>query len=266
MISDFNLTNKVAIVTGGGGLLALEHAIALCEHGAKVILTDFNIEKAEKNKFELNKLGYNNIQVVFHDVTKKSSWEDLLFFIVNNISSKVDILINNAAFTNASRSPNYNSDFFDFDIQDWNMILEVNLTGTFLGCQIIGNHMKKNKKGSIINFSSLYGIVSPHHLIYQDTGISQPVAYSVSKTGILGLTRYLAALLAPYNVRVNSITPGGIFDGQNEKFVKRFEYLCPSNQMQDKSDLRGAIILLSSEASRQIIGQNIIIDGGWTIW
>jgi NAD(P)-dependent dehydrogenase (short-subunit alcohol dehydrogenase family) len=126
--------------------------------------------------------------------------------------------------------------------------------------------MVKQETGSIINIASLYGVVSPNHRIYPGTGIHQPVAYSVSKAGVLALTRYLATLWADKGVRVNSITPGGIFNQHPDLFNKRFSELCPKGRMADKSELRGALIYLASQASSYCTGHNLIVDGGWTIW
>jgi NAD(P)-dependent dehydrogenase (short-subunit alcohol dehydrogenase family) len=142
----------------------------------------------------------------------------------------------------------------------------VNLTGTFLGCQVIGKQMLKQGAGSIINLASLYALVSPHHPMYPGTGIVQPVAYSVSKAGVLGLTRYLGTLWAPRGVRVNALTPGGVFSGQRELFVQRFSTLNPMGRMARKDEMRGAIVYLASDASSHCTAQNLIVDGGWTAW
>ncbi len=202
----FDLENNVALITGGAGLLATEHAIALASFGARVYLSDNNFEKCKDAVSKLNDLGFN-VTALHADVTSKKSWEVLLNLIIKK-EGKIDILVNNAGFTNQSKSENFDKNFESFPLEDWNSIINVNLTGTFLGCQVIGRHMLENKKGSIINIASLYGVVSPNHKIYPGTGISQPVAYSISKSGVISLTKYLATLWAEKGVRVNSITPG----------------------------------------------------------
>lgn len=260
----FDLSNRIAIVTGGAGLLASEHAIALSEHGAKVILADFNIEKCQLAVESLHHVGVK-AQAKFCDVTKKDSWESLLKEVVDE-HSKVDILVNNAGFTNQSKSANFDASFEHFPLEDWNAIMNVNLTGAFLGCQVIGKHMLSNAKGSIINIASLYGVVSPNHNIYPGTGISQPVAYSVSKHGVVALTKYVATLWASKGVRVNALTPGGIFNGHKGLFLERFQQLNPIGRMSEKEELRGGIVFLASDASSHVIGHNLIIDGGWTAW
>jgi NAD(P)-dependent dehydrogenase (short-subunit alcohol dehydrogenase family) len=263
-INLFDLTGKIAIVTGGGGLLAGEHAIALASYGANVILADINKEKCDA---AVSLLLDQNIQATskYCDVTDKESWQTLLHEVSGRYG-KIDILINNAGFTNQSRSVHFDAGFENFPLEDWNAIMNVNLTGTFLGCQVIGRHMLENGKGSIINMASVYGVISPHHTIYKDTEISQPAAYTVSKHGVIGLTKYLATLWADKGVRVNAITPGGIFNEHKGLFLERFEQLNPVGKMSDKSELRGGVVYLASDASSHVVGHNLIIDGGWTVW
>jgi NAD(P)-dependent dehydrogenase (short-subunit alcohol dehydrogenase family) len=260
----FDLSGKIAFITGGAGLLATEHALALNEFGAKIILADINLDKSTDVKTNLEA---HNCQVDFIkcDVTSKQSWEEALEFILLKYG-KIDILINNAGFTNQSKSENFDATFENFPLEDWNSIMNVNLTGTFLGCQVIGKQMLKQEAGSIINIASLYGVVSPNHKIYPGTGISQPVAYSVSKHGVVSLTKYLATLWAEKGVRVNSLTPGGIWNGHDGLFLERFKNLNPIGRMSDKSELRGGIVYLASNASSHVVGHNLIIDGGWTAW
>ncbi len=260
----FDLSGKVALITGGAGLLAFEHALALLEFGATIILADINIAKCKEAVLALNK-NYEKVFAYELDVTKKENWLALLAEIKNTFG-RIDILINNAGFTNQSKSTGFDASFENFSLEDWNAIMQVNLTGTFLGCQVIGKHMLENQYGSIINMASLYGVVSPHHTIYEGTGISQPVAYSVSKHGVIGLTKYVATLWAAKGVRVNSITPGGIFNEHTGLFLERFEQLNPIGRMSDKSELRGAVVFLASDASSHVIGHNLIVDGGWTAW
>ncbi|HWB24576.1 MAG TPA: SDR family oxidoreductase [Chitinophagaceae bacterium] len=260
----FDLSGKTAIVTGGAGLLASEHAIALNMYGATVILADFNEEKCNAAVAALQQQGINTI-AKYCNVTSKESWQ----FLVEEVTAEygsIDVLINNAGFTNQSKSANFDASFEDFPVEDWNAIINVNLTGTFLGCQVAGRQMLKQGKGSIINLASLYGVVSPNHNIYPGTGISQPVAYSVSKHGVIGLTKYVATLWASKGVRVNSITPGGIFNGHHGLFLERFEKLNPIGRMSDKTELRGAVVYLASDASSHVVGHNLIVDGGWTAW
>ena len=126
--------------------------------------------------------------------------------------------------------------------------------------------MLKQGKGSIINIASLYGVVSPNHRIYDDTPISQPIAYSVSKHGVVAMTKYLATLWAEKGVRVNALTPGGIYNGHTDPFLERFKKLNPIGRMSEKDELRGGIVYLASDASSHVVGHNLVIDGGWTAW
>lgn len=260
----FDLTDRVAIITGGGGLLAAQHAIALIDQGAKVILADYNEPALNKAADVLAAENYK-VDTFAADVTSKESWEKLRQFALESYG-RIDILVNNAGFTNQSKSKNFDATFEKFPLEDWNNIMNVNLTGTFLGCQVIGSYMVEQKKGSIINIASLYGVVSPNHRIYPGTGISQPVAYSVSKHGVVALTKYIATLWADKGVKVNALTPGGIWNGHQGLFLERFEQLIPIGRMSDKTELRGGIVYLASDASSHVIGHNLIIDGGWTAW
>ena len=260
----FDLTGKVAFITGGAGLLASEHALALNEYGAKVILADINLDKANEILLNLKEQDCD-ADFIKCDVTSKESWEVAMQYVLDKYQ-KIDILINNAGFTNQSKSKNFDASFENFPLEDWNAIMNVNLTGAFLGCQVIGNQMLKQQSGSIINIASLYGVVSPNHKMYPGTGISQPVAYSVSKHGVIALTKYLATLWAEKGIRVNSLTPGGIWNGHDGLFLERFKNLNPIGRMSDKSELRGGIVFLASEASSHVVGHNLIIDGGWTAW
>ncbi len=260
----FDLSGRVAIITGGAGLLASEHAIALSAYGAKVVLADIAEQKCKDAADALKKQGVD-VYPKFCDVTKKESWQILLDAVLTEFG-KVDILINNAGFTNQSKSENFDNAFEDFPLDDWNAIMHTNLSGTFLGCQVAGKQMLRQGKGSIINMASMYGVVSPNHRLYPGTGISQPVAYSVSKHAVIGLTKYLATLWADKGVRVNSLTPGGIFNDHDEKFMERFKQLNPLGRMADKAELHGAVVYLASDAGSHVIGHNLIVDGGWTVW
>ncbi|WP_153799440.1 SDR family oxidoreductase [Foetidibacter luteolus] len=260
----FNLEGRVAIITGGAGLLASEHALALTAFGAKVMLADVNDEKCRAAANLLQQQGAD-VTAAVCDVTSKQSWQDLLKQTLDTFG-RVDILVNNAGFTNQSKTAGFTRGFEDFPLEDWNAIMNVNLTGTFLGCQVIGSFMVKQGSGSIINIASLYGVISPNHKIYPGTGITQPVAYSVSKHGVIGLTKYLATLWAEKGVRVNSLTPGGIFNNHEGLFLERFKQLNPAGRMSQKEELRGAIVYLASDAASHVIGHNMIVDGGWTAW
>jgi NAD(P)-dependent dehydrogenase (short-subunit alcohol dehydrogenase family) len=260
----FDLNGKVAVITGGAGLLGPEMAGALLDKGASVVLADLDAEKCDK---VIEDKSWQNLPVIAAslDVASSQSWKELLQLVLNNFG-KVDILVNGAASTNQSKTANFEAGFENFPEEDWDRIMDINLKGTFLGCQVIGKKMVEQGNGVIINIASLYGVVSPNHRIYPGTGIFQPVAYSVSKQGVIALTKYLATLWADKNVRVNSLTPGGVWNQHEGLFYERYKQLNPSGDMADKSDMNGGIVFLASDASKHVVGHNLIIDGGYSVW
>jgi NAD(P)-dependent dehydrogenase (short-subunit alcohol dehydrogenase family) len=261
----FRLDGQVSLITGAAGLLGEQHAIALSDFGAHVILADRNVEVCEQRASQI--MAHHPVQALALqcDVTQKASWQALLERILSQFG-RVDILVNNAAFTTESRSAHYDAPFPDFPLEDWQQILDVNLTGTFLGCQVIGQQMLAQRSGSIINMASLYGVVSPNHRMYPGTGVHQPVAYSVSKAGVIALTRYLASLWADQGVRVNCITPGGVYNQHPDLFASRYASLSPMGRMAQRDEMRGALIYLASSASAYCTGHNLVVDGAWTVW
>ena len=261
----FRLDGQVAIITGAAGLLGVQHAIALSDVGASVVLTDLRGESCEQTVAQIREQNQGQVVAWPCDVTQRISWQALLDQVMSHFS-RIDILVNNAAFTTASPSAKYDAPFHDFPLEDWQQILAVNLTGTFLGCQVIGGQMLAQRSGSIINMASLYGVVSPNHRMYPETGIHQPVAYSVSKAGVIALTRYLATLWAGQGVRVNCITPGGVYNQHPDLFASRYASLSPMGRMAHRDEMRGALIYLASAASTYCTGHNLIVDGGWTAW
>jgi NAD(P)-dependent dehydrogenase (short-subunit alcohol dehydrogenase family) len=261
----FRVDDQVAIVTGGSGLLGEQHALALAEAGAHVVLTDIEAGHCEVLAGRIRRDCGRKVIFVESDVTSAEAWHAVLERVLEEFG-RVDILVNNAAYTNQSPTPAYSAGPADFPIADWRQILDVNLTGVFLGCQTIGKQMLQQQKGSIINIASLYGVVSPVHRMYPGTGLHQPIAYAVSKGAVINLTRYLGAAWAAHGVRVNCITPGGVQNGQPPLFLERFSALNPMGRMQQPDELRGALIYLASSASRYCVGHNLVVDGGWTVW
>ena len=260
----FDLSCKVAIITGGAGLLGPEHAKALFKHGATVVLTDVDMDKCRENAVCLKKEGVK-VELECLDVTSKTNWQEVVHKITQKYGG-IDILVNNAGYTNQTKTTSFDKKFENISLEDWNAIINVNLTGTFLGCQVVGNQMLNQGKGSIINIASLYGVVSPNHKMYPGTGIFQPAAYSVSKHGVVALTKYVATWWAEKGIRVNSITPGGIYNGHDELFLERFGQLNPIGRMSRKDELQGAMVFLASDASSHVVGHNLVVDGGWTAW
>lgn len=240
----FNLKNKVVVITGGAGLLGKMHAEAVKEAGGSPVLTDV-VEDSD---------------CYYMDVTDKNSIEDFA-----NSLDKVDVLINNAALNPKMSTKDETNRFEGFDLEKWNKSLQVNLTGAFLCSQVFINKMIKDKiKGIVINVASDLGVIAPNQTIYEDD--VKPVDYSVTKHGIIGLTKYLSTYFADKNIRVNSISPGGIYTNQSKEFVKRLSELIPMGRMANKDEYKGAIMFLCSDASSYMTGHNLVLDGGRTIW
>jgi len=194
-----------------------------------------------------------------------------------NKFGRIDILINNAALTvrgGTSTLGNYFEDFEEYPVALWNKALAVNLTGVFLCCQAVGRQMVKQESGVIVNISSTYGLVGPDHRIYEgienphdkEQSINTPIAYSVTKGGVVSLTRYLATYWAPKNIRVNTLTPGGVNENHDTRFVANYASRTPLGRMARREEYRGAILFLVSEASSYMTGANLVVDGGWTAW
>ena len=260
----FDLTGRVALITGGGGLLAKQHAIALGTYGATIYLADFRSDSLNTTLRELKECSFSSESITF-DVTSEQEWGKALTHILDQ-EGRIDVLINNAGHTNRTIAGNQVEPIENYPLSTWNEILDVNLSGTFLGCKVVGSQMLQAGQGSIINIASLYGVVSPNHRIYEGSPISQSIAYSVSKGGVIALTRFLGTLWAERGVRVNCLTPGGVFDDHTDPFLSRFEKLNPIGKMLDKRELRGGVVFLASDASSHVVGHNLIIDGGWSVW
>lgn len=274
--SKFNLEKKTALITGASGLLGQEHAYALLESGARVILTDISKEKLEQAKSRLAKFFKSNkIIIKTMDVTRK----DNIVSVSNHFANRgirIDILINNAAIdpkVSKGKGLIESSRFENFNLDEWNTQLNVGLAGAFLCSQIFGSLMATDDKGGVIlNIASDLSIFSPDQRIYRKEGLSEdeqpvkPVTYSVIKTGLIGLTRYLATYWSNKGIRCNALSPGGVFNGQDDLFVKQLTNLIPLNRMAEVDEYRSTVQFLCSDASSYMNGQNIVIDGGRSVW
>ena len=268
----YDLTGKTALITGAAGLLGKEHAIALAQLGAKVILTDVSetgLQIAEKKlKTEFSEQQFQTYEM---DVTSIASIKS----VQEQLGQDLDILINNAAIdpkVNANNNLVEISRFEHFPLSQWNFQLEVGLTGAFLCSQAFGTAMAQGKGGVILNIASDLSIIAPDQRLYQKAELPEvqqpvkPVTYSVIKTALIGLTRYLATYWADQGVRINALSPGGVYNGQGEEFVTRLTNLIPMGRMANHDEYRGVIQFLCSDASRYMTGQNIAIDGGRSVW
>lgn len=271
----FSLTGKVAVVTGALGLLGKNHCQALSDAGANLVLVDLNENECKKftENLSTRSIGFGC------DITDQESVNELRNSIMNEFG-KIDVLVNNAAIndifvTNNSKGENLSdvleqSKFENYPLELWQKSLDVNLTGTFLCSQILGNEMAKSGKGSIINVASTYGIVAPNQSVYKKEDGTQSfyksVSYPVTKGAIISFTKFLAAYWGDKGVRVNTLSPGGVENNQEDYFIKNYSELTPLKRMAKPFDYKGAVIFLASDASLYMTGANLVVDGGWTIW
>ncbi len=269
----FQLEGRVAVVTGGGGLLGAEFCRALAEAGASVVIADIDGKAAEKVSGGLADDGYRT-RAIACDITSSESIGALVASALAEFD-RLDILVNSAALdpkfdSDASRKGIAPGSFEDFPLKQWNAAMNVNLTGMFLMTQACVKPMlAQGKKGSIINICSTYGLNGPDQRIYIKDGervAFKPVYYTVTKAGVLGFTKYLAAYYAGTDIRVNALTPGGVFNNHEDYFVKNYSAKTILGRMAHKDEMNGALLFLASDASSYMTGNNVVVDGGWTAW
>lgn len=261
--SMMNMAGKSVAITGGAGHLGRSFSHALAELGAEIILIDYPNKNSEKLISELkDKWG---ISVRYFDCNLESEVERNELITSLNDLTTLDVLINNAAFVGTSDIQGWAVKFDEQTVDSWKRAIEVNLTAVFHLTKGLKDKLAQNSNGSIVNISSIYGLVGPDIRMYESTSMENPAAYGVSKGGIIQYTRWLSTVLAPH-VRVNAISPGGIFRNQAPLFVERYIDKCPLNRMAEECDFNGAVAYLASDLSRYVTGQNLIVDGGWTAW
>ena len=262
----FDVSRKIVLITGASGQLGMEYQKAFLEHGAKVIGIDIS---KSSGIFELEEKFNEDYFFLSCDITLKDSLISCLAEIKDNVGIP-EVLINNAAIDSPpGSSMDETGPFENYPEDSWDKVLDVNLKGTFLACQVFGAEMAKNNRGSIINISSIYGLVSPDQSIYdyrkkRGEEFYKPVAYSASKSGVLNLTRYLATYWAKDNIRVNSLSISGVFNNQEEEFLDAYCKRITIGRMASSYEYNGALIFLASDASSYMTGSNLILDGGWT--
>ena len=263
MSNRFNLKNKIAIITGGCGMLGTEHAKALLELSCKVIILDNDkdkIKKAKKKFFRNDNLQIENVDVLNRKKLKKT------LKIIFSKEKNIDILINNIAFDykpNLKRKKTQT--IYDLTTKDWNNHLDLGLTTAFICAQEVGNIMEENKSGVILNIGSDLSLISPDQSLYSHLNSIKPITYSVVKHGIVGMTKYLATYWAKKNIRVNCLSPGGVYDSQDKIFIKKIKKKIPLGRLAKKYEYKEIIQFLCTDASSYMTGSNVVIDGGRTI-
>lgn len=241
------LEKKIIIITGGNGLLGSAIIEKLIEDGAFVINLDINHKTNE---------SLSNIEC---DITNQESVDNSLNLIINKYE-KIDGLVNNAY----PRTQDWGNKFEDIKLDSWKKNIDWQLNSYFYMSQQVAVQMAKQKSGSIINIASIYGVIGPDFTVYDGTNMTMPAGYAAIKGGLINLTRYMASYFGPHKVRVNTVSPGGIFDSQNISFVENYEKKVPLRRMGLPEDITPSVSFLLSDESKYITGQNLIVDGGWT--
>ena len=255
------LISKVIVVTGGAGLIGKEFIKAIVENKGIAIIADINEELGNKAKIDLSKeLDTANIDFVKLDITSTDSLQECIDYLDEKYG-KIDALVNNAY----PRNKNYGKHFFDVKYQDFVENTGLNLGGYFTTSQQFALYFQKQGHGNIVNISSIYGVVAPKFEIYDNTQMTMPVEYAAIKSGLIHLTKYMAKYFKGMNIKVNALSPGGIFDNQPEPFLEAYKKQCSNKGMLDKSDLKGTLVYLLSDMSRYVNGQNIVIDDGFSL-
>jgi NAD(P)-dependent dehydrogenase (short-subunit alcohol dehydrogenase family) len=269
----FDLTGRVAVITGGAGLLGVRHAEAIALACGIPVLVDVAAGAARSRAEELAETFGVPAHAVQTDITQPPQVEALLKEVLARFG-RVDILINNAANNPKMEDTSKVawSRLENFPLDQWQADINVGLTGAFLVSQIIGGEMARRGGGVILNIASDLAVIAPDQRIYRQPGLRddcqpvKPVTYSVVKTGLIGLTRYLATYWADANVRVNAISPGGVYNDQPDDFVDRLTQLIPLGRMARQDEYRAAVLFLCSDASSYMTGHNLVIDGGRSCW
>lgn len=257
----FNLDKKVIIISGGMGLIGRAFAEACAQYGANVVVADRAGAGSEDHAAELEKRFGRKMLGKSIDVGNRKDVEALKDDVVKTLGT-IDGLVN----CHQNKTAKFFAKFEEYTDEDWDAVVETNLKGTYLTCQIIGGYMAGKGSGSIVNMPSTYSVVAPNQNLYKGTSLGCPAAYSASKGGVMALSQYLSTYWADKGVRVNQITPHGVWNNHEEQFEKNFANFSPLRRMSYNHEVAGALIFLLSDASSYVTGDNIRVDGGWTAW
>ncbi len=257
----FDLKGKVIVITGACGLIGRAFCEAVAQYGGQVVAAD--IEQADPVKFAEGLSNRNQVKCIGFavNVAEKKSVESLKAFALKEFG-RIDGLVNG----HQNKSHLIFEPFENVSEENWDTVVEVNLKGTFLLCQIIGSYMAEQGSGSIVNIPSTYSVVAPNQNLYKGTKMGCPAAYSASKGGIDALSQYLASYWAAKAVRVNMITPHGVWNKHEEQFEKNFANFSPMQRMSYNHEVAPALVYLLSDASSYVTGNNMLVEGGWTTW
>ena len=259
-----SMKGRRALITGANGAIGKVMAQTLAELGADLVLVDRSDSGYTDLIADIKRVSTVDVQVIHCDLEAQSDRDRLVGSVTQN-GGRLDVLINNAAFVGTSELVGWATPFENQSLDTWRRALEVNLTAVFDLCRNFTPLLKQSPGGSIINVASIYGLLGPDYGLYAGTEMGSPAAYAASKGGLVQFTRWLATTIAPH-VRVNCISPGGVFRNQPEVFVERYKARTPLARMATEDDLRGAVAYLATDLSRYVTGHNLVVDGGWTAW
>lgn len=256
-----SLENKIVVVTGGAGLLGKEFIKVVVQNGGVGVVADFNEESGKEVQKQLKiELNSDKIEFVKTDITNIDSIINLISFLKNKFA-RIDVLVNNAY----PKNKNFGRHFFEVEYKDFCENVNMHLGGYFLTSQQFAKYFIEQGYGNIVNVSSIYGVIAPRFEIYDGTKMTTPVEYAVIKSGLIHFTKYLAKYFKGKNIRVNSISPGGILDNQPESFLNAYKSFSSSKGILNKTDILGPLLFLLSDTSKYVNGQNIIVDDGFTL-